>query len=71
MCRKNGRSYLGILETVESTLSTLDFLLTDINNIVKTQQTPVPAVEFFHIGYENNSIISTSCADVFGSILIC
>lgn len=33
-CRQNGRSYLGILDVVNSLLSALDIPFTDINNIV-------------------------------------
>lgn len=33
-CRKNGRSYLGILDDVESSLFLLNIPFTDINNIV-------------------------------------
>lgn len=37
MCRQNGRSYLGILDDVESSFSLLDIPFTDINNIVGSQ----------------------------------
>ena len=33
-CRQNGRSYIGILDAVQSSLSLLDTPFTDINNIV-------------------------------------
>ena len=36
-CRQNGRSYLGILDVVNGSLSALDIPFTDINNIVPSK----------------------------------
>lgn len=37
MCRQYGRSYLGILDDVECSLSLLDIPFTDINNLVSSK----------------------------------
>lgn len=62
-CRKNGKSYLGILDTVQSKLSPLDIPFTNIDYMVNSIQ---PLACSFSFEYDNNLrnllLPQTSCA---------